>query len=201
MSYLVDCAYLGNFEAGDTINWAFTTRQSTGVPFTLAGSPVVSIYKDGSISQSISGVTLTVDYDSIVGLNHLSIATDSDDVFYSNASTFIAVITAGTINGVSVVGEVLGRFTLRNQIVGSTVFGSDGAYTYTYTVYKDDSLTPLPACEVWVSVIGTDSQRTASKNTDDLGNVSFNLNAGTYNIWRKHGSFIFDNPQEIEVSP
>jgi hypothetical protein len=106
--------YLGDFSATDVIDFKFTTfRPSTGAPFTLAGTPVVSVYKDNDTTQSTTGVVLTVDFDSVTGLNHVRVTTT--DAFYANGSEFECVITAGTVDSVSVVGSCIGRFTLRSQ--------------------------------------------------------------------------------------
>jgi len=106
--------YLGDFSASAVIDFKFTTfRPSTGAPFTLAGSPVVSVYKDNDTTQSTTGVVLTVDFDSVTGLNHVRVTTT--DAFYANGSEFECVITAGTVDSVSVVGSCVGRFTLRSQ--------------------------------------------------------------------------------------
>lgn len=109
-------SYVGDYAAGDTIDFMFTTRRfSSGAPFALAGTPAISIYKGNSTTQSTSGVTLTVDFDTVTGLNHVRIDTTADGTFYADGSQFSAVITAGTVDSVSVVGEVVGRFTLRAQ--------------------------------------------------------------------------------------
>ncbi len=108
-------SYKGDFGAGDTINFKFTTRQSTGAPFTLAGSPALSVYKSSSTTESTAGITLTADFDSRTGLNHALIDTSSDGTFYADGGQFDVVITTGTVNSISVVGEVVGRFTLRAQ--------------------------------------------------------------------------------------
>lgn len=108
--------YLGDFAAGDTIDFMFTTfRPSTGAPFTLGGTPAVSVYKDNSTTQSTAGITLTASFDSVTGLNHVRITTSSDGTFYADGSAFECVITTGTVDGVSVVGSCIGRFTLRDQ--------------------------------------------------------------------------------------
>lgn len=108
--------YLGDFAAGDTIDFMFTTfRPSTGAPFTLGGTPAVSVYKDNSTTQSTAGITLTASFDSVTGLNHVRITTSSDGTFYADGSSFECVITTGTVDGVSVVGSCIGRFTLRDQ--------------------------------------------------------------------------------------
>lgn len=109
--------------AGDSITFKFTSRDATGLPTTLSGSPAVSVYKAGSTTESTSGVTLTADYDSRTGLNSVTITTASDGSFYSNASDFDVVITAGTVDGVSVVGEVVGHFRLEAAPLKPTVAG------------------------------------------------------------------------------
>lgn len=108
--------YLGDYGAGDVLDFKFTTfRPSTGAPFTLAGTPAISVFKDNSVTQSTTGITLTVDFDAITGLNHVRITTASDATFYADGSMFECVITTGTVDSVSVVGSCVGRFTLRDQ--------------------------------------------------------------------------------------
>src|SRR4051812_3911520 len=107
--------------AGGTGYVKFTTRAfATGVPTTLSGSPVVSVYKDASTTQSTAGVTLTAGFDSVTGLNHVSIDTSADGTFYSNGDTFYLVVTTGTVGGTSVVGEVVGDFGLSAALGPST---------------------------------------------------------------------------------
>jgi len=109
-------SYLGDFAAGDTVDFNFTTRRfSTGAPHQLAGTPAVRVYKGSSTTEDDSGITLTVDFDSRTGLNHVTIDTSADGTFYADGGQFEVVITAGTVDSVSVVGEVVGRFTLRAQ--------------------------------------------------------------------------------------
>lgn len=109
-------SYKGDFTAGSTIDFMFTTRQASGAPTTLSGSPVISIYKNNSATESVSGVTLSVDFDSRTGLNQVHITTGSDATFYANGSSYSAVITTGTVNSISVVGEVVGYFKLSSGI-------------------------------------------------------------------------------------
>lgn len=105
---------LGDFDTSTVIYDKFTTyRPSTGAPYTLAGTPALSVYKDNSATQSTTGVTLTVDFDSVTGLHHYAIDTSADGTFYSSGSFFDVVITTGTVDSVSAVGTVVGRFTLR----------------------------------------------------------------------------------------
>lgn len=106
--------YIGDFSKNDTITFMFTTyRPSTGAPFLLAGTPVVSVYKDNNLTQDTAGVTLTTNYDGVTGLNFVSIATTG--AFYVDGSSYECVITTGTVDSVSVVGSCVGRFTMRDQ--------------------------------------------------------------------------------------
>lgn len=104
---------LGDFDTSAVVYFKFTTVTTTGAPTQLAGTPAISVYKDNSTTQSTSGVTLTVDFDSVTGLNHVAVDTSSDGTFYSAGSFFDVVITTGTVGGTSVVGYVVGRFCLR----------------------------------------------------------------------------------------
>lgn len=109
---------LSDREAGDSITFKFTTK-GLGVPKSLDASPtpVISVYKAGSTGESIVGVTLTPDYDSVggsrAGMNDVTITTASDGAFYSNGSDFDVVLTVGSIEGASIAGEVWAHFRLR----------------------------------------------------------------------------------------
>lgn len=108
--------HLGDFDASTVVYGKFTTyRPSTGAPYTLAGSPALSVYKDNSTTQSTTGVTLTADFDSVTGFNHYAIDTSADGTFYSAGSFFDVVITTGTVDSVSAVGTVVGSFTIRKN--------------------------------------------------------------------------------------
>lgn len=105
--------YVGDYAPGDTVDCNFgTVRPSTGASFTLAGTPAISVYKDNSTTESTTGVTLTADLDSRTGLNHVRVTTGSDGTFYSAGSYFEAVITTGTVDSISVVGQPVCAFTL-----------------------------------------------------------------------------------------
>lgn len=108
-------SYRGDFRAGDVIDLKFQTLNLSAVPTTLAGTPAVSVYKSNSTTESTSGITLSVDFDSRTGLNHVRITTASDGTFYSESNDFDVVITAGTVNSVSVVGRVVASFSLANR--------------------------------------------------------------------------------------
>ena len=118
--------YLGNFLLNSTIDFKFTSRQfSTGAPFTIA-APTVSIYTANSTIESTTGVTVTTNFDSVVGLNHVRLVATSTNG-YTTGTDLMAVITAGTVDSVSVVGEVLRELSIENRVVSlatSTVMNS-----------------------------------------------------------------------------
>jgi hypothetical protein len=74
----------------------------------------VSVYK-GSTTESTAGVTLTVDYDSRTGLHDVVIDTSADGTFYAAGNDFDVILTAGTVDSISVVGTVIGTFSLANR--------------------------------------------------------------------------------------
>ncbi len=103
---------LGDFALGTTVDFHFTTRSfSTGAPTTLAGTPAVAAYPGNSTTEITAGITLTADFDARTGLNQVRIVATSGNG-YAADEVYSVVITTGTVGGVSVVGEVVGRFTL-----------------------------------------------------------------------------------------
>lgn len=116
-----------DYTVGDTLHIAFTTRAfATGIPTVLAGTPVVSAYEDASLTQITAGITLGVDHDSVVGLNMLTIVATGGNG-YESGKDYHMVVTTGTVGGVSVVGEVVGRFTLgRSAAAVDLANGTDG---------------------------------------------------------------------------
>ena len=107
-------AYIGDFRLGDTFDTKFTTRQISGAPSTLSSSPVISAYPSNSTTELTAGITLTVDFDSRTGLNHVRVVASNGNG-YATATDYQLVITTGTVNSVSVVGEVIGEFSIEHR--------------------------------------------------------------------------------------
>ncbi len=110
-------SYLGDISLSQILYFHFTTRQfSTGAPITSA-SLVVSVYKDDSTTQSTAGITTTflTGFDNVVGLVSVKIDTSQDGTFYAAAHDFSVVVTTGTADSVSIVGEVVGYFSIQNR--------------------------------------------------------------------------------------
>ena len=104
-----------DYTLGDTIYYAFTTRAfATGVPTALAGSPTLEIYENDSTSPIVEGASklvLTQNLNSINGFNLATITATSGNGFEAG-KTYHIIVKTGTVGGTSVVGEVVGRFTL-----------------------------------------------------------------------------------------
>lgn len=187
--------HLGDFDAASVLYTKFTTyRPSTGAPFTLAGTPVVSIYKDGSLTQSTAGITLTVDFDGLTGLHHLAVDTSADGTFYSAGSHFEAVITTGTVDSVSVVGSCVASFSLRKDsalkatVAGRTLdvsaggeAGLDWANIGSPTTAVNLSATNIDVDQVVASVSGAVGSVTGAVGSV-TGNVGGNVNGSVATV-------------------
>lgn len=104
-----------DYTLGDTLYHKFTTRAfATGIPTTLSGTPAVQVYENDSVTQITAGITLTADFDSVMGLNHLTIVATGGNGFETNKN-YQAVISTGTVGGVSVVGEVVWEFSIERN--------------------------------------------------------------------------------------
>lgn len=116
-----------DYTVGDTVHFMFTTRRfSTGAPFALAGTPAVSAYENEGTTQITAGITLGVDHDGVTGLNLVTVVASGANGFEAGKDYHL-VITAGTVDSVSVVGEVVGRFTLsRSAAAVDLANGTDG---------------------------------------------------------------------------
>src|SRR3990167_5336180 len=106
--------YHGDIALGETIDIKFTTVSTTGAPTTLAGTPVVSAYPGNSTTELTTGITLTVDFDARTGLHNVrGVGTSGNG--YATATNYALVITTGTVGGTSVVGYVIGTFSIENR--------------------------------------------------------------------------------------
>ena len=163
----------------DTIFPKFTTRAfASGIPTVLAGTPVISAYEDGSLTQITAGITLGVDHDSVVGLNMITVVATAANG-YENSKEYQLVITTGTVGGVSVVGEVVYEFTVGSSAAAVDLAnGTDGLgaiKTDTAAILTDTAdiqpnyatATALATVDTVVDGIQTD----LSNGTDGLGAI------------------------------
>jgi hypothetical protein len=106
--------YFGDIRLGDTIDIKFCTVTTTGAPTQLAGSPVISVYPGNSTTQLTAGITLSVDFDSVTGLNNVRVVASGGNG-YATATNYGLIITTGTVGGTSVVGYEVGSFSIENR--------------------------------------------------------------------------------------
>ena len=106
--------YRGDIALGETIDCKFTTVNTSGVPTTLAGSPVVSAYPDNSTTEITAGITLTVDFDARTGMHNIRVVATSGNG-YASGSNYDLAITTGTVGGSSVVGYVPCSFSIEKR--------------------------------------------------------------------------------------
>lgn len=120
-------SYQGSYATNTLIYWLFDTTVD-GVPTTFAGSPALSVYKN-SLTQSTTGVTLTVDYDGVTGQNQVKIDTSASTSFYDSGSQFSVQISAGTVGGSSVVGRTVGSFSIEAETIDGVTGPISGPIT------------------------------------------------------------------------
>lgn len=156
--------YLGNIAEDATIDFKFTTHDDTGLPATLAGTPALSVYKANGTTESTAGITLTADFDSRTGLNHVRIDT-SADAFYATGNDYQVVITTGTVDSVSVVGYVVAEFSIENRYTG--VADGLAAYDPPTKAELDSAVAPL-ALEATAQSILTDTSTTLQAELDGI---------------------------------
>lgn len=117
-------SYRGDYLLGSNVDFDFTTlAPTTGVPTTLSGTPVLSAYVGNSTTEITAGITLSVDFDSRTGMNHVRVAATTGNGFAAQTDVDI-VITTGTVAGNSAVGYVVGSFSIENRTANVTRVGS-----------------------------------------------------------------------------
>ena len=165
--------YLGDYaEDYATLNFKFLTSKAE-IPFTLAGSPVVKVYKANATgTETATGVTLTVDFDGVTGLNNVLIDL-SADALYATGEDYHVVITTGTVDGDSRVGTVVADFSIENRFKEVTL--ADGAQGGSNAVLTLKNIV-VSGAATGVSVSGT----TAGVHIDGgVTGIGLDINGGS----------------------
>ena len=101
----------GDYRLEDSVYILFTTRAfATGIPGVLSAS-TVAVYEDVTAAPIETSIAVTETLNSINGLNAVTIAALAASG-YNAGGHYHVVIEAGTVGGVSVVGEVVGSFSI-----------------------------------------------------------------------------------------
>jgi hypothetical protein len=107
----------------------------------LADTPVVSAYENASTTEITAGITLGVDHDTVAGLNLLTLVLTAANG-YEKGKDYSLVVTTGTVDSVSAVGEVVASFTIgRSAGNRNTVWGTVSGTPTTTTMVSDITLT------------------------------------------------------------
>lgn len=116
-----------DYQLEDTVFLPFTTRAfATGIPTVLAGTPAIDIYEDATATPIVTGETLVVSLNSVVGFNMITVTATAATGF-NVGGHYTAIIQAGTVDSVSVVGEVVAEFTIDNSAAAKDLAnGTDG---------------------------------------------------------------------------
>jgi hypothetical protein len=108
----------GTYHLEDTIYIPFTTRAfATGIPTALV-SGVIDIYEDVTATPIITAETLTVSLNGHAGFNMVTITATAASGFEAGKS-YSVVLDAGTVDSVSVIGEVVGQFNIVTAATGT----------------------------------------------------------------------------------
>lgn len=75
-----------------------------------------------------------------------------------------------------------------------------GAITFIYTLTSSVDATPIPDADVWVTTDVGGTVVVASGRTDQNGQVTFYLDAGTVYVWRQKSGWDFVNPDTEVIS-
>ena len=131
---------LGNMVHEDTLYFHFNTHQADGTPITLAGTPSLEVYEDGTDAPITAGLTLDVDTGSTprTGLHEVQIVATTANG-YDADKDYSVCIAAGTVDGVSVVGTCIAKFNLEKGFMR----GTDSAALASSLTTHDNKLAPI----------------------------------------------------------
>lgn len=104
----------GDIALESTLDFKFTTINSSGVATSLLGSPVVVAYPNNSTTEVTAGITITADFDTLVGLNHVRVVATAANG-YATGTNYDLVLTAGTVDGTIAARYVVGQFSIQNR--------------------------------------------------------------------------------------
>lgn len=122
MALVGTAPYLGDFPAGASLNIYFTTKTDAGgrvEPNSAFEAADLRIYKNGSDAQrtGVSGLTMTSPFDSLVGVQLLTIElSDNDDAgFYASGNDYTVVLYPDETVETQSISEVLCQFSIDNR--------------------------------------------------------------------------------------
>jgi hypothetical protein len=124
--------YIGDFSAGQIVRFTLATlSQQAKVPTTPTVALAFCVYKN-SVSESTSGITVSIDFDGLAGVHRVAIDTSSDPTFYVSGEDYDVLVTAGEVDGISLARSPVRSFSIENrsrkanltQVAGNSVTAS-----------------------------------------------------------------------------
>jgi len=113
----------------------------------------------------------------------------------ADGSGFTAIPDMATATNLAIVDTVVDAIKLKTDTLGGA-----GAITWTYTLTDADTGALIDGASVWVTTDSAGANVIASGVTDDSGQVTFYLDAGTVYVWRSRAGYNFTNPDTEVVS-
>lgn len=111
-AYVHSAGYVGNVVEDSTFYFFFTTTKANGVLTTIGGSTGIAVYINETTGGWGIGINLELDHNSKTGLHRVKIDTSADARFVPGDYTVI--LTSGTVDGNSIVGSIVGEFSIGN---------------------------------------------------------------------------------------
>ena len=108
-------SYLGDVNLGVTLYDVFTTVNASGLPTTLGNTPTLQYRANATATAFTAGLTLGVDHNGVVGLNHITAIVTSSATGIAEGAQIMIVIAAGTVSGVSVVGYPVMTYSVNHR--------------------------------------------------------------------------------------
>lgn len=162
----------------ETIYINFTTRSfTTGVPTVLGGTPALSVIESNNVTPITAGVSLQTDRASVVGLNQATIVATAANG-YEAGKSYSVYISTGTVGGVSVVGEVVGQFTVQ----------AAAAYTTGVAIKTKTDFLPSATAGAAGGVFIAGSNAATSVTTAFTANITGNLSGSVGSVTGAVGS-------------
>ena len=106
---------LGDRFLSTTFYTKFTTVNASGAPTTLGNSPTLQFYVGAGATAFTVGLSLDVDFNSVVGLNHVTVIATTSATGFATAVDIQVVVATGSVSGVSLKGYKVCEFSLQNR--------------------------------------------------------------------------------------
>ena len=173
---------MGDYRLEDSVYILFTTRAfATGIPGVLSAS-TVAVYEDVTSTPIETSIAVTETLNSINGLNAVTIAALAASG-YNAGGHYHVVIEAGEVDSVSVIGEVVGTFSIEAASAAQNTSGLN----YTVAGQVDSN------AQYWDDTVIATSLETAADVADAVwdetmaGHVTADTSGLVMNDWQDGG--------------